>query len=321
LLTVDPALTAELRAAQVTVDTNTNTLIVVAPPEVQGLYERLIRMLDKRRPQVMIEVILATIDSSESLSLGVEAFYRNSDRDNDAKPIVFSSFGLSGLDVSTGLQLAPGVGFNGAIIDPGTFSAVIRALATDARATVVAAPRILANDNGTATLSSIAESPFTSVSASNGVSTAGFGGYASAGITITVTPHISEGDHLQLAYSVTQNSFTGDGGGGMPPPRQTNTVNSEITIPDGHAVIVGGLTRTDSSNAREKLPLLGDIPILGRLFSYENRTESETTMFVFIRPVILRDDQFEDLRYLSDRDLRRAQLEPNYPTSGPLVMQ
>ncbi len=311
--------TARMKDATVAVDTNTNTLIVVASPNVQRIYKQLITMLDKRRPQVMIEATLVTLDTSEDFSLGIDLSHAGSIGDHDY--LVFSAFGLSTVDpVSGALALKPGVGFNGALIGPTELNAVIKALTTCGRAKVVSAPRVLVNDNATATLTSVSEAPFTSVNASDTVSTTSFAGYASAGMTLTVTPHISEGDHLQLRYSVTLNSFAGEGGGGIPPPRQTNSLTSEITIPNGHAVIVGGLKRMDSSDTATKVPWLGDIPVLGHLFRFVDKGDVESTLFVFLRPVILRDDQFEDLKYLSERDLKLAELPSNYPDSDLMLM-
>ena len=68
------------------------------------------------------------------------------------------------------------------------------------------------------------------------------------------------------------------------------------------------------------MPLLGDIPVLKHLFQLQTKSDVERTLFVFIRPIILRDDQFEDLKYLSDRDLDLAELPPNVPASRPIVM-
>ncbi|MHC4717338.1 MAG: type II secretion system protein GspD, partial [Planctomycetota bacterium] len=312
-------MTARTGNALVTVDPNTNTLIVVAPPEVQRIYEQLIRMLDKRRPQVMIEATLVTLDTSEDFSLGIDLLHSGSHGDHDY--LFFSSFGLSTVDPVTGsLALEPGIGLNAALIGPSELSAVIRALAISGKSKVLSAPRVLVNDNATATLTSISEAPFTSINASDTVSTTSFAGYASAGSTLTVTPRISEGDHLQLQYSVTLNSFTGEGGDGVPPPRQTNNLTSEVTVPDGYAVIVGGLKRRDQSDTASKIPFLGDIPVLGRLFSLTDQGDTESTLFVFIRPVILRDDRFEDLKYLSRRDLELAELPPDLPASEPLLM-
>ena len=91
-------------------------------------------------------------------------------------------------------------------------------------------------------------------------------------------------------------------------------------MPNGYAVVVGGLTRKDFSNTVSKVPFLGDIPLLKYLVSSQTDKDSKSTLFVFIRPIILRDDKFETLKYLSDHDLGMAQLPPNYPASEPVMM-
>jgi general secretion pathway protein D len=315
--------TAAMGDAFLTADANTNTLIVVAPPAVQARYERLIKLLDKRRPQVMVEVTLVTLDTSNNFSLGVELGGSGDiGSGGEDRYVTFSSFGLAEPDVDTGaLALSPGLGFNGVVISPDWVNVVIRALADSGRSDVMSAPRLLVNDNATATLSSVAEAPFTSINASDTVATTTFAGYASAGTTVTVTPHISEGNHLQLDYAVTLNSFTGEGSGSAPPPRQTNELSSQVTIPNGHAIVIGGLTRKDFSESESKIPFLGDIPLLKYLVSSRGRNRSQSTLFVFLRPVILRDDDFADLKYLSEKDLAAAKLPGNYPASTPMVME
>ena len=306
--------------ATITADTNTNTLIVVANPQDQKIYERLIRELDKRRPQVLVEMTIVALDTSGGYSVGVEI--SNDHSAGEGRLLTFSSFGLSDVDADTGaLTISPGLGFNGALISPGLADIVIRALTTDIRTRVVSSPRILVNDNATGTLDSIDEEPFTSVNASDTVSTTSFGGFVEAGTTIAVTPHISQSDHLSLEYSISLNSFSGGGTDGIPPPRQTNSLESEVTVPDGHTVIVGGLRRTSSTKTIRSVPLLGEIPILKHLFSNESLDDSELTLFVFIRPVILRDDKFADLKYLSERPLIAADLPNNYPASEPLIIR
>jgi general secretion pathway protein D len=239
---------------------------------------------------------------------------------------VFSSFGLSEIDPLTGLPvLTPGTGFNGILLAPDAVNAVVQALATDSNAKVLAAPKILVNDNATGTLASVLGVAFTSVNASDTVATTSFAGYATAGTTVTITPHISEGEHLQLKYSVTLSSFTDDSTSsstaGIPPPRQDNTITSEITVPNGYGVVVGGLKRRDHTYTASKVPFLGDLPVLGYLFSLRRESNSESTLFVFIRPLILRDDKFQDLKYLSDRELNLAELPGNLPDSEPIAMQ
>ena len=305
----------------VTADPNTNTIIVRGGPEVQRTYKRLIEQLDRRRPQVLLEATVVTIDTTHNFNFGVEL---SAHSNGATKFLSFSQFGLSSVDVATG-ALTPNQlrGGTAAVIGTGVANAVINALAQDSRARVRSAPRVLVNDNATGLLASIAEQPFTTINASTTVATTSFGGYAEAGTTISLTPHISEGDYLQLEYAVELSSFTGqaDPTTGQPPPRQSDRVESKVTIPDGSTIIVGGLNRREASNDVNAVPILGQIPFLRFLFSSRSNTERTQTLFVFLRPTILRDEQFTDLRNLTEADLHAAGIPANFPQSRPVIMR
>ena len=312
-----PSGDAEVRVA---VDEHTNSILVIAPPSEQKVYERLISLLDQRRPQVLIEAIIVTLDTSDGYSFGVEIGGSGSAGDAGGEFITFSSFGLSTVDAVTGsLALTPGLGFNGTLLSSDYADVVLRALRTNGRASVVSAPRILVNDNTAGTLSSVAAEPFAAVvDSSNNTSTTTLGGNSEAGTTITVTPRISLDDYLQLEYEIELSNFTGDRSANLPPPSQRNNISSDVTIPDGHTIVVGGINRLDTSNTITAIPFLGEIPIIEHLFRSEDSSHREQTLFVFIRPVILRDDRFGDLKYLSGKDRNLAGLEEAYPSSGPL---
>lgn len=309
-----------LGQARVTADVHTNTLIVVADPTVQRVYAELIKQLDRRPPQVLIEAKFVLIDTNDDFSLGVEV--SGGDRTGARRLLAFSSYGLSTADaVSGALSLVPGLGFNGTLVDPNVADAVLRAVTSHSRARVVSAPRILVNDNATGQLTSVSEVPFTSINASQTVATTSFAGFADAGTTITVTPRISDENSLQLDFAITINTFTGTGGEGVPPPRQTEEVTSQITIPDGHTVIVGGLNRGNRSYDYTGLPLIEKVPLLRAATGLTTTGRSCTSMFIFIRPIILREDKFRDLKFLSGRDARKARLRPGYPQSEPIWIQ
>ncbi|MGA2230827.1 MAG: secretin N-terminal domain-containing protein [Tepidisphaeraceae bacterium] len=307
------------RRATVAADTNTNTLIVIAEPAVQKLYEQLIRTLDKRRPQVLIEATIVTLDTTDGFQLGVElSGHSHPGGKNDV--VTFSNFGLSTPNATTGqLSLIPGLGFNGALVSTDLADVILRALASNSRTKISSAPRILVNDNATGTLQSLSEQPYTSTNIGTSLSTTSFAGYAEAGTEITLTPHISEADYLQLEYTVALSSFTDttETSQGIPPPRQTDSVESKVTIPDGSTVIVGGLNRTNYTHTVDAIPVLGEIPYLGTLFSNKSTTSENLTLFVFLRPVILRDDQFEDLKYISFRDVTTSGVSDGWPVSSP----
>lgn len=309
--------------ANIVMNTATSTLIITTTEDRQQYYADIIRQLDRRRPQVMIEVTLVALSVSDGQSIGVEVA-RFGDADDEPRVISFSSFGLNDSPGSSGgaapALLNASLGFNGAIISEDIADIVIKALRTDGRTEVVSAPKILVNDNASGSLTSVTDAPFASINASNTVSSTSFGGFESAGTTINVTPQISEGDHLKLTYSIELSTFGEGGSDTTPPPRQRQQISSEITIPDGHTIIVGGLKRNDLTETVSRVPLLGEIPWVEYLFSSRSNNESDATLFVFIRPVILRDDAFEDLKYLSSRDLDQAGLPQDYPHSTPLLM-
>lgn len=309
-----------LGAAQITVDVHSNTIIILAEPEVQRVYVSLIEQLDKRPPQVLVEAKIVIIDTSDDYSLGVEV--SGGDRLGAKRLFAFSSYGLSEVDpVSGALQVIPGVGFNGTLVDPTTADIVVRAIAQHRRARVLSTPRVLVNDNAEGQLTSVLEVPFTSINASQTVATTSFAGFAEAGTTISVRPTISEDNYLQLEYVVTLNSFSGPGTTGVPPPRQTNEVRSRVTVPDGFTVIVGGLVSKNGSYEIDSIPWLERIPIIRELASLQTWSDNETSLFVFLKPVILREDKFRDLKYFSGVDQHKSKVGADYPSTRPLMVE
>lgn len=306
--------------AKVTADESTNTVIVVAEPEEQRVYEQLIRALDQRRPQVLIEARLVLIDTSHDFSLGVEV--SGGDRQGDKRLFAFTSYGLSNVDPVTGaLSLIPGRGFNGTLVDPDVADVVVRALTRHRCARVLSAPRLVVYDNATGLLTSVNEEPFVSTNINNVASTTAFAGFAEAGTTIEVTPHISGEDYLRLDYTISVNTFTGPATETSPPPRKTDEIVSTVTIPDGHTVIVGGLNQQSARGERSGVPGIANIPLLRFIQGSQDDMNSSSALFVFLRPVILRDDKFRNLRALSEIDIRRARTRGDYPHSEPMLMK
>lgn len=293
-------------------DQHTNSIIAVAPPELHRQIAQLIANLDKRRPQVLVEVTLISISVDDSLSLGVEL--EALDLGDPLDFLLFTSFGLSALDPTTGARsLNVMSGGSGILLAPDEVPIIIQALATRGDTRVYSAPRILVDDNATGTIESVAESPFTSVNASNTVATTSFAGFAKAGTQLTIEPHIAEGDHVEIKYSLTVSAFTGAGSGSAPPPRSSNTLSSTIRIPDGHTVIVGGLLTETIAESSSHVPLLGELPLLGWLFGSNTQSKSKVRLYAFIRPTILRHEEFEDLKYISLEDLKQAGVDDGFP--------
>lgn len=311
----------QTRNATVTADINTNTIIVIAPPAVQQMYAELIHRLDERRPQVQIECTIVTLDTTDGFSLGVDIAKLGGF--GDSQLLTFTSFGVSKVDPATG-RLTPiaAPGGTAALLSTDIADIVLHALATNTHARLVSAPQLLVNDNGRGTLKSVAQEPYAQILDSSSVQAiTSFGGNAEAGTTITVEPHISADDYLQLSYSIELSSFTGRGTNNLPPPAQTNSVDSTVTIPDGYTIVVGGLSVKNLRETLDTLPFIQQIPIINLLFSSRTKDTKDTTLFIFIRPRILRDDKFEDLKYISERSGDRAGIPPSHPQSEPIPIR
>ena len=302
-------------------DAHTNSIIVIGPREFHMKFEALLSQLDRRQAQVVIEMTLVAITFNDSLSLAIEL--ANEEMHGDLQSLFFSSFGISDIDLATGARtLSAGGGFNGIVLGPHETPFVIRAIAAHGDSRVIATPKLIVGDNITGTVTSVEEQPFTSINASNTVSTTSFAGFASAGTTLTVTPHIAEGDHLSLDYTLNFSNFTGSGSSGVPPPRTTNTFTGTVSVPDEYTVIVGGLVTENEADAVSEVPLLGRIPVLGAFFQSSERARTKSRIYAFIRASILRDDRFEDLKIISSSELERAALKArDFPESEPLWMR
>ena len=307
--------------ANISADVATNSLIVVAPANVQPLYQRLIESLDQRRPQVLVKADIVAVDTSNNFQLGVEVVF--GDRSSTRRAFAFSQFGLSEVNALTGEVTAinNSLGFNGVVLDPDVADVVVQALSTNSRSRVLASPKILVNDNETGTLESVASVPFQTLGIGDTASVATLGGDQTAGTTISLTPQINENDFLKLAFEVEFSSFGAGGDGVLPPPRQIDRIGSVVTVPDNQTIVVGGLQQFNEADTFTGIPLLERIPVLRELSSRTTASQSSTSFFLFIRPTILRDSGFRDLQYLSDVDAAAAMIPGDAPEARPILIE
>jgi general secretion pathway protein D len=310
----------ERRALELTADEGTNTLIAIGEPRLLEQLEQLIAQLDRRQPQVKIEVLVVGLTDADTLDLGVEL--RKLEVSGNTLISLASLFGLSSGSLAAGTVTSSGAGFSGVVLNPGDFAVVVRALQTINDGRSVNMPHLLVNNNQSGTLNSVLQQPFTSTNASDTVATTSFAGTQDAGTTVTVRPQIAEGDHLVLEYAVAISNFVGDSSApGIPPPRQQNSLQSIVTIPDGYTIAVGGIEIVSDAEAVSQLPLLGDIPGLGELFKNRSNTRSRSRFYVFIKATVLRHGGFEDLKYLSEIDMARADIDDGWPVVHPRLIR
>jgi len=292
-------------------DTGTNRLLAIGPPRLLDELGRLIESLDVQQPQVLVEALIVTLSEGQSRDVAVELQKLTGVGGSLGR--VASLFGAGSAPAGAGaLPPASGIGLEAAVLDPGGFSGVLRALeaVNDGRALTI--PKVLVNNHETANLDSVLQTPYASTNASNTVATTSFGGTLDAGTTISVTPQITDGDQLLIDYTISLSSFTGAASDNLPPPRQENRLASIATVPDGYTVVVGGLEIEQAGDSESRVPILGSLPLIGHLFKSQSSSTSKSRFFVFLRCSVLRNTRFADLRHLSRRAMSRADVPPDF---------
>ncbi len=316
-------LTPDSRATglQLASDPATNAIIAIGESQELDRLAQLLDDLDVRRPQVLIEVLIISLSESDSFDLGIE-IEKLVLGPNDTIGKLGSLFGLSSTGAGSSDIPDRGGGGTAIVLSPGDFSVVVRALKTINRGRSLSMPKVLVASNEQASINSVLETPFTTINASDTVATTSFGGSSNAGTEVSVTPQIAEGGHLRLEYQVSLSAFVGEAAdSSVPPPKQQNSISSVATIPDGYTIAVGGIELVTEGEAVTGIPLLSDLPLLGEIFKNRSNSTSRSRFYVFIRPTILRDRDFEDLKYLSDLDVADAGIDDGWPVQAPRLIR
>jgi len=308
-------------AITVSADEATNRIIALGDARLLDQLGPLIETLDVRHAQVLVEALVVSLSRTQARDLGVE-LQRRGTSDGDLYRLS-SLFGLGSPDPA-GLALPASASAGGslAVLDPGEFSALVRALETVSEGRSITIPKVLVNNNRQARLDSLVQTPYLSTNASQTVATTSFGGSLDAGTSISVKPQVADGDQIVLDYTISLSAFLGESADpSLPPPREEQKLASVVTVPDGHTVVVGGLELAAESDGVSQMPLLGDLPILGNLFQSRSRSRSKSRFFVFLRCGVLRSSSFEDLKYHSRADLETAGIDDGWPRLEPRVIQ
>lgn len=305
----------QARVPTISIHAPTNSLIISASPQILRELERVVSELDVRRSQVLVEAIIVELSDSARRELGMQ-FIAGGPNDT---PIAITNFartnpsilGLAGALISedvndsdntsaiaqAALQQLAGVnggrfGFASQTKDRDIFAAVINAVQDDTDSRILSTPSVMTLDNEQAVFLSGQEIPVTRGEAlvNNNSNPFRLVERKDVGIRLEVTPQISDGDTVHLAIKQEVSSIFG---AITPTTPELITNKREITTTvladNGDVVILGGLIQEDENISRIKVPLFGDIPLLGRLFSSEGKSTSRTNLMIFLRPTILRD--------------------------------
>ncbi len=303
-------------------DPNTFSLIVYASKKNQVWIGDLIEKLDQRRPQVLIDVTLVQISKTDAFNYDlnlIQSFpdlVATSGLTSAVMPGVATGASnlvekllASGRDRFIDFQAnrGSGTGFYG----DEHINALITAMEEKDYGRVLAKPKILVNDNEPGVISAtdttyVTKTTGAVVEGSVGVVQTGvdYQGY-DAGITLDIVPHISRGDLLRLDITLTRSDF-GTITGERPPDTTSNEINTTVTVPDGSTIILGGLLKLNQSKGGTKVPILGDIPLIGGLFRSTSNSDIQRHMYVFVKAEIIRPDDKGfaggELQRISDRN-------------------
>jgi type II secretory pathway component GspD/PulD (secretin) len=202
--------------------------------------------------------------------------------------------GMGGVDIPGAAGAAVGAGGSFALFssDDLPIPLIIQALATDTRARVLSRPSLLTNDNQEAIISTETETAYeTSTILASGNESRSFE-TVTAGITLRVSPTISAGNYLRLRVRIEVSNFEDSRSGieGAPPDILRREIETPVTVPDGHTIILGGLVSKASGQTKSKVPWLGDLPVIGWLFRSNSERTEDRYLYVFITPHIIDTD-------------------------------
>jgi len=282
-------------------DEETNALIITADPNTVKNLRAVIRQLDIRRAQVLIEAIIAEITITNDKEIGVGIAVDGTNRDSGALPVGVSNFAGIGeilaatigdtaiASVPSGLSFAVG-GEGGSGV---RYGALLRALQTDQNTNILSTPNIVTLDNEEAELIVGQNLPFVTGSFTGTGSTDPNNPFQTierqdVGLTLKVTPQINEGDTVQLVIEQETSSVI-PGTVELGIATRKRSIKTTVLVDDGGVLILGGLIQEEVTDTESKVPLLGDIPIIGFLFRSQSTTKSKANLMVFLRPSILRD--------------------------------
>jgi len=337
----------------VTADVATNSLLIQANPEGYQALLRVIEQLDIARPQVLVEALIMEVTVGDSEDLGLNFVVRAlggdqnvsiSSRTDSASEGVIGDSTSSSTSGLTNLAkgLAPVLGGPGGFLariairdgNDDVIRGVIKAVATDNKVNVLSAPHILTSDNEEAEIlvgdnipiitSRVQSASTTAVTDANTVTPATSVNVErqDVGVTLRVTPQITEGDTMRLdifqeitALNTAIQKGVGDVNQ-VGPALSNRRIENSVVVKDGETVVIGGLISDDYSDNVNKVPWLGDIPVLGWLFKSTSTQLTKRNLLVFLTPRVIRGaEDLEKTSIVKREEFRRhsQQAEKNRP--------
>jgi general secretion pathway protein D len=270
----------------------------------------IIKTLDIRPSQVLIQAALIEITGSLNEILGVELAAVDVNATKKT-PFGISSFNITdlvdtdgdGFPDSRSLRNPLATGLTGGIFDPKDFALpfVLQAVATQNDSNILSLPSILTNDNESAMVTAEDAVPYTQTNQGQNSDSTSLGGTQKAASRSTSRrPSAPAATCASTSTSRCRPSSGRRPTRPLPPPSLERNIKTSVTIPDGHTMVFGGVITDDQTRREDKIPILGDIPLIGFLFRNSNNTNKKTNLYFFLTPHIIADD-FATLDELTEK--------------------
>ncbi|KII81245.1 type II secretion system secretin GspD [Vibrio renipiscarius] len=298
---------------------STNALVITAPPSIMTALQNVIAQLDIRRAQVLIEALIVEMAEGDGINLGVQwgslesgavIQYGNTgaqlgqvmvgleeaedqttteyyyDSDGNRRPTTVTESG----DYSTLASALAGVNGAAVSIMMGDWTALLTAVSTDSNSNILSSPSITVMDNGEASFIVGEEVPVLTGSAAGSNNDNPFQTVdrKEVGIKLKVVPQINEGNSVQLNIEQEVSNVLG-ANGAVDVRFAKRQLNTSVIVEDGQMIVLGGLIDERAMESESKVPILGDIPVLGHLFKSTSTQVEKKNLMVFIKPTIIRD--------------------------------
>ncbi len=278
---VDAVTASEGRAPHTSIDDTNNALIVTDTPLGLDSTSRLLRNLDRTPKQVMIEVKLVEVNLDDELNLGVDWSFNN------------GAEGISGQSSFAGPGPKNAGSFTfGKVLGNTRFDAVLAAAATKGKIKVLSDPKVATLNNKEANINITDQTPYDqqTVTIVNGQAvTAHAYSNVTTGITLKVTPSINFDGRISMHLIPSVIQLSAIPNGTAPPPTATRNTDTNVIVKDGETVVLGGLIQDTQNNTVVKVPVLGDIPLLGVLFRKKTNIRTRKELLIFVTPKLIED--------------------------------
>ena len=317
--------------ASVQADEDTNAILITADGDTLQSLMVLVESLDIRRAQVLVEAIIVELGTNNSKELGIEWMYNGGDSgfgsstlgDNSTLGNVASGALAEG-DNATATLAGSLAGIAGQVFGVGRIGgntdmlAVLKMLKANGSSNILSTPSLLTTDNHEAEISVGKTVPFVTGSytgtgngSSNPTNPFNTIEREDVGILLTVTPHVNDGDTvvMDIAQEISSVDNSDPSISGL--VTNSRKINTQVMAASGEIVVLGGLIQDDVSTSETKVPLLGDLPIIGNLFKSQSSSKTKTNLMVFIRASVMPDDAMlmgatsDKYRHIRDQMIER----------------